>query len=184
MQTIHPVKVDNTSVATKRLLEAANEERGVQASNMIKTLAQSPRALEGYLEFRDALSGGTLSPAICEQIALAVAQTNLCQYSLAEHAHLGARLGLKKEQILESREARATDQKTDAVLRFARDLTARRGECSMDELRENGYSDAEIIEVIANVALNIFENCLNEVAGTALDFPKAEFRESTLTATI
>jgi len=184
MQTIHPVKVDNISVATKRLLDAANEERGVQASNMIKTLAQSPRALEGYLEFRDALSGGTLSPAISEQIALVVAQTNLCEYSLAEHAHLGAKLGLKKQQILESREARATDQKTEAVLRFARDLTARRGGCSMDELRENGYSDAEIIEVVAHVALNIFENCLNEVAGTVLDFPKVEFRESTLTAAI
>ena len=173
MQTIHPVKTENASVATKRLLDAANDERGV-LSNMIKTLAQSPRALEGYVQFKKALSGGTLSPAIGEQIALVVAQTNLSEYSLAEHAHLAAQLGLKKEEIQASREARAMDKKVDAILRFARDLAARKGEGSMAELRDRGCSDADIIEVIAYVALNVFENYLNDVAQTDLDFPRVQ----------
>jgi AhpD family alkylhydroperoxidase len=173
MQTIHPVKAENATIATKRLLDTTSDERGV-LSNMIKTLAQSPRALEGYLHFRKGLNGSTLSPAICEQIALVVAQTNLSEYSLAEHAHLAAQLGLKKDQILASREARATDKKTDAVLRFARDVAARKGEYPMAELRERGCSDAEIIEVVAHVALNVFENYLNDVAQTDLDFPKVE----------
>jgi AhpD family alkylhydroperoxidase len=132
MQTIHPVKTENASATTRRLLDAANDERGV-VSNMIKTLAQSPGALEGFVQFRKALSGSALSPEIREQIALAVAQTNLCEYSLAEHAYLATQLGLKKEQILASREARAMDKSVDAVLRFARDLAARKGECSVVE---------------------------------------------------
>jgi len=173
MQTIHPVTMENASLATKRLLDAASGERGI-LSNMIKTLAQSPRALEGYLQFRNALSGSRLSPTICEQIALVVAQTNLCEYSLAEHAHLAAQLGLKKEQIKASREARSMDKRTDVILRFARDLAARKGECPVVELRESGYSDADIIEVIAYVAFNTFENYLNDVAQTDLDFPKVE----------
>ncbi len=139
---------------------------------MIKTLAQSPLVLEGYLDLQKTLSGSRLSPATREQIALAVAQTNLCEYSLAEHAHRAALLGLKGEQILESREARALDKKTDALLRFARDLAARRRESSVVELRENGCSDADIIEVIAYVALNVFENYFNDVAQTELDFPR------------
>ena len=171
MQTIHPVKTENMSVATQRLLDAANEERGA-LSNMIKTLAQSPRALEGYLDLQKALSGSLLAPATREQIALAVAQANLCEYSLAEHAHRAAQLGLKGEQILESREARALDKRTDALLRFARDLAARKGEFSVVELRENGCSDADIIEVIAYIALNVFENYFNDVARTEVDFPK------------
>jgi AhpD family alkylhydroperoxidase len=120
------------------------------------------------------LSGSALSPEIREQIALAVAQTNLCEYSLAEHAYLATQLGLKKEQILASREARAMDKSVDAVLRFARDLAARKGECSVVELRDSGWSDSDIIEVIAYVALNVFENYLNDVARTDLDFPRVE----------
>jgi uncharacterized peroxidase-related enzyme len=173
MQMIHPVKTASVSVATERLLNAATAERGV-LTNMIRTLAQSPRALEGYLQFRSALSDGTLSPQIREQIALAIAQTNLCEYSLAEHVHFAAKFGLKKDEILASRDAQAKDNKTDVILKFARDLARGKGACPLTELREMGCSDAEIIDVIAQVALNVFENYLNEVAQTELDFPKLE----------
>ncbi len=159
MQTIPPIQTD--SAASRNLV-----------SNMIRTMAQSPYALEGYIEFKRALDGGALSARIREQIALAVAQENLCEYSLAEHAHLATELGLTMEQIQASRAAWATDCKTDAILRFARDLAARRGRFSVVELREGGCSDVEIIEVMAAVALNIFENYLNDVALTELDFPR------------
>jgi AhpD family alkylhydroperoxidase len=143
--------------------ESASQTRG-GLSDMIKTLAQSPSALDGYLEFRDALSGSALSPALCEQIALVVAQTNLCESSLAEHSHLAVLVGVTKEEILDSREARSPDAKTEAVLRFARDVTARKRQWPLNELRENGCSDADIVEIIAHVALNNFENYLNRFA--------------------
>jgi AhpD family alkylhydroperoxidase len=145
-------------------LESATQTSGV-LSNMIKTLAQSPSALDGYLEFRDALSGSALSTVLCEQIALVVAQTNLCESSLAEHSHLAALIGLTTGEIQDSREARSPDAKTEAVLRFARDVTARKRQWPLNELRENGCSDADIIEIIAHVALNNFENSLNRFAG-------------------
>ena len=44
----------------------------------------------------------------------------------------------------------------------------------MAALREYGYTDADIIEVMAHVALNVFENYVNDVALTELDFPKLE----------
>jgi AhpD family alkylhydroperoxidase len=159
MHTIPPIQTD--SAASCNLV-----------SNMIRTMAQSPCALEGYIEFKRALHGGTLAASIREQIALTVAQENLCEYSLAEHAHLATGLGFTRDQIQASREARAADCKTEAILRFARDLAARRGRFSVVELRENGCSDAEIVEVMADVALNVFENYLNDVALTELDFPR------------
>ena len=144
-------------------LDSASQTRGV-LSNMIKILAQSPSALDGYLEFRDALSGSALSPVLCEQIALVVAQTNLCEPSLAEHSHLAALIGLTNEEIQDSCEARSPDAKTEAVLRFARDVTARKRQWPLNELRENGCNDADIVEIIAHVALNNFENYLNRFA--------------------
>lgn len=53
---------------------------------------------------------------------------------------------------------------TTAAVRFARD-------CSTVELREAGYGDAEIVEIVAQVALNVFENYFNTVAQTELDSP-------------
>jgi AhpD family alkylhydroperoxidase len=182
MQTIPAIQPENAGASTKRLLDAVNKERG-GLSNMIKTVAQSPRALEGYLQFRNALSGSPPAPKLFEQIALTVAQTNLCEYSLAEHAHIAAKLGMTNEEILASSEARARDRKTDAVLRFARGLAAGRGEGSVSELRERGYSDAEIIDVIALVSLNVFENLVNDVARTEMDVEIGAFGERWLTAT-
>jgi len=163
MQTILPIQAQ----------AVFSRERGL-TSNMLRTIAQSPSALDGYLEFRSALQCGAVPAKIREQIALAVAQVNLCEYSLAEHAFVAAQLGLTREQIHASRDAHASDWRTDAILRFVRDLVARRGQFPLLELRESGCSDAEIIEVMAHVALNVFENYLNDVALTELDFPRLE----------
>lgn len=172
MQIIQPIKPEDADAATMHLLAIADVQRGV-LTNMTRTLAQSPSALEGYVHFKGALQSGKLSAQIREQIALAVAQTNLCEYSVAEHAHIAAKAGLTTGQILASREARSTDSRIAAVLSFARDLITHRGECSVAELRENGYCDAEILDIIALVAINVFENYVNEVAQTDLDFPRA-----------
>ncbi|MCU1258231.1 MAG: alkylhydroperoxidase like protein AhpD family [Bryobacterales bacterium] len=171
MPTIQPIQTENAGGPTRQLLETVNAERGAM-SNMVLTMAHSPRTLESYLQFNRALSGSKLEPRLREQIALTVAQTNHCDYSLAQHTSLAGRLGLTIGEILASREALTEDTKTNVVLQFAHDLVTRSEECSIQELREVGYADSEIVEIIAQVALNVFENYLNIVAQTDLDFPK------------
>ena len=171
MQTIPSIQVENTVGASRRLLEEALQEAGF-TSNMVRTMAQSPRVLQGYLEFNRVLAGGKLSPKIREQVALTIAQTNQCEYSLAQHSALARQIGLTPEEILASREVRAADPKTGAVLRFARDVVARNGDASARELREMGYSDSDIVDIVAHIALNVFDNYFNLVARTELDFPK------------
>ena len=171
MQTIEPIQLENASDATKRLVVSASADNGLP-SNMIKSMAQSPNALEGYLQFSRALKGGKLDQEEREQIALAVAQANLCEYSLAYHTALARKLGLTDDHILESRDGRAIDRKLDAALRFAKDLVAESGDCSPADLQRAGFTDREIVEVIALVALNVFENYFNMVAKTDIDLPK------------
>jgi hypothetical protein len=45
-------------------------------------------------------------------------------------------------------------------------------DADVERLRRAGYTDGEVGEVVANVALNIFTN-FNHVAATELDFPAA-----------
>jgi uncharacterized peroxidase-related enzyme len=174
MQTIQPIETEHASAEAKRLLEAARAEYG-RIPNMMRAMAQSPAALDGYFRFGDALSGGTLDPKLREQIALAVAQANGCEYSLAAHTALAARLGVTGDEILESREAWSNNKKTAAGLRFARDMVVKSGDGlgqDLQSLRQAGYSDGEIVEIIAHVALNIYANYFNMVAKTEIDFPR------------
>jgi uncharacterized peroxidase-related enzyme len=180
MQTIQPIQEAQSSAATQRLFEVVREELGF-TPNMMKTMAQSPAALEGYLNLNGALANGTLDPQLYRQISLAVAEANHCKYSLIAHASVSRRLGLTEEEILEGREARAAEPKRDAALKFARAIVLNRGEgltANLRRMREAGFVDGEIVEVVALVALNIFGDYFNKVAETELDFPQAAMTQA------
>jgi len=174
MQTIQPIDTEQASAEVKRLLETARAEYG-RIPNMMRAMAQSTAALDAYLRFGGALSGGTLDPKFREQIALAVSQANGCEYALAAHTAFAGRLGVTGEEILASRQAWSNNKKTAAGLRFARDMVVKSGDGlgkDLRSLRQAGYSDGEIVEIIASVALNIYANYFNLVAKTDIDFPK------------
>jgi uncharacterized peroxidase-related enzyme len=145
--------------------------------NLFRVLANAPVALEGYVSFNAALAGGALDDRAREQIALAVAESNLCSYCLSAHNHLGRKLGLSQEDIADATRARAADPRIDAILKLARSIVVQRGEISDSDLqhaRAGGLTDCEIIETVANVALNIFTNYINHVARTEVDFPEVK----------
>ncbi len=143
--------------------------------NLMKTLATAPAALEGYLTFGAALGHGNLDPQFREQIAIAVAQANSCDYCLSAHTALGRKAGLKPEEVAMNRDAHSTDAKRDAGLQFVQALVMQRGEVSdqtLAEVKAAGYSDGDVAEIVAHVAINVFTNYFNNVARTEVDFPK------------
>jgi AhpD family alkylhydroperoxidase len=148
------------------------QAEGAVQSNMLETMEQSPCVLEGYLQFSRALTDGQLDTRMRERIALTVAQATLCEYSLAQHTFRARGLGLTDDEIIASRQARDADAKIAAALRFARDLIADGSGYSTVELKHAGYSGAEIIEIVANVGVNVFESYFNLVAKTEVDFPR------------
>jgi alkylhydroperoxidase family enzyme len=86
-------------------------------------------------------------------------------------------VGLTADQIRDSRLGTAVDPKSDALIRFARKLVDSRGLVADQDIaavREAGFDDGAIAEVVANVALSVFTNYFNTVAQTDIDFPKAE----------
>ena len=158
------------------LLDVVKDKLGL-VPNMARAMANAPAALDGYLQLSGALARGTLSAKAREQIALAVAQANGCEYCLAAHAAVGKMVGLTAEQIQDSRRGSAVDPRADALVRFARkviDVRGRVGAADLDEFRAAGFDDGAVAEVVANVALHVFTNYFNLVAETDIDFPKAE----------
>ena len=169
----------NPEQATGKALELLS---GVQAKlgmtpNLMRAMANSPAVLDGYLQFSGALGRGELSAKTREQIALAVAQANSCDYCLSAHSAIGKTVGLTTEQVRDARQGAAVDSKSNAILKVTTQLVEQRGLVSDSDLsaaRNAGVTDAEITEIVANTALNLFTNYFNHVAETEVDFPKAE----------
>lgn len=162
-----------TPAASHPLLDAVKSQLGV-IPNLFRLTAQSPAALEGYLALSNAL-GRTLDARMREQIALAVAEVNGCDYCLSAHSYLGANLArLSEAEMALNRRGQASDARTDAALHFARTVARAKGKVSDADLatiRAAGFTEAEVIEIVANVALNVLTNFINNVAQTDIDFP-------------
>ena len=172
-----PATVDAAPEAARPLLNAVKAQLG-SVPNLFRITANSPAALEGYLGFSGALGKGKLAAATRERIALAVAQVNGCGYCLAAHTYLGKNLAkLSDAEILRNRSGHSDDAKADAAVSFAVKVAEKRGAVSdadVQSLRAAGYSDAEIVEIVAHVALNTLTNYLNEVLKTDVDFPAVD----------
>jgi uncharacterized peroxidase-related enzyme len=120
------------------------------------------------------LGGGSLSAPLREQIALTVAAANGCEYCAAGHTALGRMHGLKSPELAANLDARSADPKIAAALHFAHAVVTERGWVDDGELariREAGYSEGEVAEIVATVAVNTFSNYFNHVAETEVDFP-------------
>jgi len=173
MQRITAINPAEATGKAKQLLDGVQAKLGI-TPNLMKSLATAPAALEGYLHFGAALGTGVLNARFREQIAIAVAQANSCEYCLSAHTTLGKMAGLTSQELADSREAHAEDVHRNAGLQFAQSIVVQRGEVSdaaLASVREAGYNDGEITEIVANVAINIFTNYFNHVARTDVDFP-------------
>ncbi len=174
MQRLPALDPESATGEAKKLLDGVQARLGM-TPNLMRTMANSPAVLQAYLEFGRALQSGALPAKLREQIALTVAEANGCEYCLAAHSAIGKALGLSQDEILDSRRGASPDGKVDAALRIARQIVEKRGWVSDEDvshLRRAGYSDGEIAEIVANVALHLFANYFDHVARTEIDFPK------------
>ena len=172
MPTIHPIDPGATDAATAQTLAGVRAKFGL-VPNMMATMAHAPAVLDGYLRLAGALSGGALSAKRREAIALAVAQANRCGYCLAAHTALGGLAGLGEGEQSAAREGRATDPADAALLHLARRIVETQGRpdpADISAFRSHGFGDRELLEVIANVALNIYTNYVNHIADPVIDF--------------
>lgn len=173
MPRIQPIDLNRTDSRTAETLSQVRAKLG-RLPNLITTLARAPAALDGYLQLSQAIAGGRLSARQRELIAIAVAEQNDCDYCLSAHAALGKLAGLNADTIEDARQGRATDPLEAAVIALALTIVRSRGGVSDAELesaREAGLDDEQIVEIVANVALNVMTNYVNRVANTTVDFP-------------
>ncbi|KQO25867.1 carboxymuconolactone decarboxylase [Acidovorax sp. Leaf76] len=147
--------------------------------HMFRAVAHSPAALQSMWSAFGALGGGVIGAALGEQIAVAVANRNACDYCLAAHTALGRKAGVSGDALAAAQSGESTDPRTAAVLRFALQLVNERGQvdaADVQALRDQGLDDEHIVEIVAHVALNLYTNYVNVALAVPVDFPGVKLR--------
>ncbi|WP_374575954.1 carboxymuconolactone decarboxylase family protein [Phenylobacterium sp.] len=164
---------DAAPAASHSILDAVNVQLGV-VPNLYRLVALSPAALTGMTSLSGALAKA-LDVKTRERLAVATAQANGCDYCLSAHTYLGLNLAsLTPEEIALNRQGASTDAKADAAVRFGKKVAETRGRievADLDAVRAAGFTDAQVIEIVAVVAQNFLTNLINNVAKTEIDFP-------------
>lgn len=173
MPRINPVDFNRIDEKTSASLDAIRRKLGM-LPNLHATFAQSPTLLQAYLGFAETLGRGRLTLRQRELIALALAQTNGCQYCLSAHSLSSRGAGLSDAVVQAARSGKAEAQQEQALLSLALGMLEQRGRVS-DELlaaaRSAGLDDGQILEVLGQVVLNLLTNFGNNLAQTRIDFP-------------
>lgn len=172
MPRIQPVD-STTATGTAAEQLAATRKLFGSAPNMFATAARSPATLAALNGFFAALGKAPLGGKVGEQIAIAVAQSNGCEYCLSAHTAIGGMHGVSAANLASARHGRSDDPKAQAAIALAIDIVRTKGRVSdatLTDARVAGLVDGDIVEVVGHVALNIFTNYLNNLAGTDVDF--------------
>lgn len=181
IETLNP---ETTTGVSKELFDAVQNKLGF-IPNLIKVMGNSPALLQTYLTLGELNGKGNFSNKFREQLALAIAEENACNYCLSAHTAIGKMNGLTEAETEENRKGRSSDTKVQAGLNFAQLVTKNRGNVTSEEIAEvkaAGYNDGDILEIVLNVVANTLTNYVNHIAETEVDFPKVEAGKFTIEA--
>lgn len=173
MPRTEALKSEQVPATSKPTLDAFTKSIGF-TPNMMAAFAQSPIAFNAWAALLGAMSKA-LDVKTRDSIGLAVSEVNGCNYCLTVHSFTAEHMAkLPADEIKLARKGRASDPKRDAAVQFAHRVIETRGNVSDAELkavRDAGYTDANIMEIIALVAMYSLTNFFNNVFDPEKDFP-------------
>ncbi|MFF9570452.1 carboxymuconolactone decarboxylase family protein [Streptomyces sp. NPDC014685] len=158
----------DTAVGASRDLLADLVSRHGHVGDMVSTMAHSPAVLGGYLQLGRAMGRAKLDRRISERISIAVQAVQGCGLCLEAHVGAARAMGVDEEEIERARTGTSADPAIAAIIALAlqvyREPTSITDE-QVDALREHGYSDRAMADVVGVVALNILTGAFNLLAG-------------------
>ena len=172
--TLAPIEPEAATGEAADLLAEVRRAFGL-VPEMTKVMANSPALLQGYLALNGAVATGTIPAAVRERLAIATAQLNGCEYCLSAHTYIGENIAkVPADELARARTAESSDPHAQALLVLSNEIAANAGDVDADALaaaRDAGVTDAEVGEIVANLALNILTNYFNVLAGVKNDWP-------------
>jgi uncharacterized peroxidase-related enzyme len=171
---------DTAPAQSKSILERYEKNLGI-IPNFFSLIARSPDVLNAEANMH-AVLGKSLGHDTRERIHIMTAEVNGCNYCLSAHTYVGANLNhLSKEELELNRAGHSTDPKADAAVQFAYQVAKSRGhvtDADFAAVRAAGFSDEQLIDIVAETAFSFTTNLFNNTFKTDIDaaFPPLETR--------
>lgn len=175
MSRIKQINPEEASSYIRKLFKKLKASYGT-IPNMFRCMGNSEMALDGFLSMNASLGAGDLGPKFMKMVILATSELNNCEYCAAAHSQIAKDAGLlNDEECLNARKLIGSNPKSDALLKFTGRVFETRGKVTDDDLkaiRDVGFDDGEIVEIVATMALISFANFTSNVGKPDLDFPE------------
>ncbi|MFB7224458.1 carboxymuconolactone decarboxylase family protein [Streptomyces sp. NPDC056227] len=171
-----PQSIDEAPVASQPVLQEVNTRLGM-LPNVFRLLSNSPTVLKGVVDLQNTLSR-VLDANTRHALAMGVTEINGCNYCRTAHSFVAVNVGkLSLDEIHLNQAGDSSDPKRAAAVKFGRKVTELRGKVSdedLQEVRAAGYTDAEVLEIVAFSVQTLMTNFINNLADTDVDFPSVE----------
>jgi alkylhydroperoxidase family enzyme len=153
---------------------------GGQLSNFLGVLAGSPATLRAYARFRSELRHGSLPWATQQRIAIGVAEQQNSDYAMNLLHRTARDAGLGLDEIALARRFQSNDEREAALLRFVQALIESEDAPPalhfIEEAREAGWTDEQLLETVAHVSLASFGNLVTRAGDVPRDGSAEEGR--------
>jgi AhpD family alkylhydroperoxidase len=159
---------DTAPEAAKEALKTVHGKMGF-VPNVLAEMAESPIVLKSYLALAGATGQGTLSQTEIYITQLVTSCVNGCNYCLAAKSTFAQKSGVAVD-ILEALKTGVVlqDAKLQALRVFTKSV-AKKEPVDLDAFLKAGYTKAQSLEVILNVAVSTVTNLVNHIAKTPVD---------------
>ncbi|OLT13904.1 alkylhydroperoxidase [Actinomadura sp. CNU-125] len=167
MRNLPPLTPDEAPAKSRDLLARIVDRHG-SAGDMVSTMAHSPALLQGYLELSRAMKRIKIPRPLSEKVSLALQEWIGCGTCMAAHIEAGRAAGLTETDIALARQGTSADAREAALVDFALRVLTEPSSLTSDDvtaLREHGWDDRVISEVVGLVTLNMLTGSFNLVAG-------------------
>lgn len=141
--------------------------------NLLGALAESPATLSAYLSLQEAFSSTSFNEAEQLILQLVISHENGCDYCQSAHG------AMAKQEDIDTAIINAIlngdplpHPKYNALAEFARDMVKNRGHLPqerVDEFLTEGFTKAQVLEVVLAVSMKTLSNYANHVMKTPVD---------------
>ncbi|MFB1489814.1 MULTISPECIES: carboxymuconolactone decarboxylase family protein [unclassified Thiocapsa] len=166
---LHDMK---TAPSPSRDIMADIERDGGELPNLLRTLAESPVALDAYRQLATLLSRSSLSPIEQQVVYVAAAHANQCHYCKSPNPMFGDDTQADEIAAAIRHGQRLADARLQALRRFTAAMTEHRGwvpEADVESFLRAGFTRENLLEVITGIALVTLSSYANHVTATPLD---------------
>jgi alkylhydroperoxidase family enzyme len=173
--------IESAPEHSKPVLETLKQAFGI-VPNIAGAIAGSPVLIKGFIAVFQGVHTSSFNEAQIQTLLLTNAVTNACPWAVAFHTFLGLKEGLERGDVDAIRQGvLPRDGKLAALSQLARTLISKRGQLSEAELEAflaAGFSQEQVLEVIAVVAASTITNYVGNVAQPPLEEAFHEYRWS------